>query len=291
MTHLRPKTCILARPSLLPKEEFKAMQQFFDVYTLRSAVPANSQVIGRMSVLPYYKEVYDDLKHNNATLVNDPYEHEVITTMDWINVVGELTFPTWWHAQDIPQSERDTPFVVKGEVNSKKFQWNSSMYAANFREAVLVAANLRNDAFIGMQPIVFRKYVPLHTYAVDEHSGLPYVNEWRVFAFKGHIVFEQFYWETLLEDNPDAIDHANKQFAQSGRQFAEFMLNHCYTQDETVFPSFIAMDIAQTQDGSWRVVEINDGQMSGLNGANPMAFYEALAHVVAQTEVAAAKAD
>lgn len=275
---------ILARHSLLKGEELLAMQQYFPVYTLRTQIPEGMEIIGRMSVLPYYKEVYDDVRMMGSCLVNTPYEHDAITGLDWVNAIPEHTFKTWHRAQDIPNRYRDKAFIVKGAVNSKKFQWNTAMFAKDFHAAVNVAASLRNDAFVGMQPIIFREYIPLKQYAHDEISGLPFVNEWRIFCYEDKIVFEQFYWEQfLIDERPDAVEDANIHFAATGRQFAEHILSLLRAQEDTNIAKFFAMDIAQTQEGQWIVVELNDGQMSGLNGANPLAFYEALSVVTSSS--------
>lgn len=40
--------------------------------------------------------------------------------------------------------------------------------------------------------------------------------------------------------------------------------------------NFYVVDVAQTESGDWLVVELNEGQMSGLSDNNPDIFYSAL---------------
>jgi hypothetical protein len=43
--------------------------------------------------------------------------------------------------------------------------------------------------------------------------------------------------------------------------------------------NFFVMDIAKTQSGDWIVVELNDGQMSGLSENDPNVLYKNLKHL------------
>jgi len=43
---------------------------------------------------------------------------------------------------------------------------------------------------------------------------------------------------------------------------------------------FFVVDVAETVSGGWTVIEINDGQMSGLSMIDPVAFYQSLSRVV-----------
>lgn len=42
------------------------------------------------------------------------------------------------------------------------------------------------------------------------------------------------------------------------------------------YVNFFVLDVAETQDGSWIVIEINDAQMSGLCGCDPHELYSNL---------------
>ena len=44
--------------------------------------------------------------------------------------------------------------------------------------------------------------------------------------------------------------------------------------------NFYALDVAQTEDGNWIVIELNDGQMSGLSENNPEILYKKLREVL-----------
>ena len=49
-----------------------------------------------------------------------------------------------------------------------------------------------------------------------------------------------------------------------------------------MFCSFWVRDIAKHQDGRWRLVELNDGNMSGLSCIGPTLFYSNLKNATEQ---------
>jgi hypothetical protein len=48
------------------------------------------------------------------------------------------------------------------------------------------------------------------------------------------------------------------------------------------FATFYVADVAQDQNGKWWLVEINDGQMSGLSGNDPYVLYSRLFELIVQ---------
>ena len=48
----------------------------------RTDVPPSSVVVGRYSVLPFYKELEEELNEKNSYLVNSYEEHSYIANMD-----------------------------------------------------------------------------------------------------------------------------------------------------------------------------------------------------------------
>ena len=47
--------------------------------------------------------------------------------------------------------------------------------------------------------------------------------------------------------------------------------------------SFYVVDIAKTQSGEWIVIELNDGQMSGLSCNDPKLLYSRLRQTIGGT--------
>lgn len=120
---------------------------------------------------------------------------------------------------------------------------------------------LQDDDLAG--GLVFREYVSLHKLADHSKSGMPLSEEYRVFILDGRPIFTCNYWEEGEYDSqpPDLS------------QFADVM--------KKVPNRFFTMDIARTADGRWIIVELGDGQVSGLQTAKPADFYAALVRACA----------
>lgn len=264
------KPVILFRKDFNFDKELEIASQYFDVFISRTAIPKDSFVIGRYSCLPYYHELVEDLSHLNSYLVNSLYEHQYIANFDYYYDIAKFTFPTWFQLSDVPFSKRDKPFVLKGKTNSKKFQWNTHMYAENFQKAVHLSAELMNDPFIGPQGLIVREYIPLETFEFGVND-IPMTNEWRIFFYKNKMITYAYYWGIL--ENLNIIEQIQPDFIQNGLPFAQQV-----AQEISEFTNFFVLDIAKTQEGKWLLVEVNDGQQSGLNGMiNPNELYANLA--------------
>lgn len=276
---------ILFRKNRNNLEELEALlsaSSAMPVVHLRTQVPADSLVIARYSALPYYRELEADLAQLGATLINTAREHEYIAGLDYAADLGDATFKTWHEFKDIPQSYRDKPFVVKGKTNSKKFQWDTKMFAKDFSTAIRVGNELLNDSMIGDQGLVIREYIPLETFEVGI-NGMPMSNEWRLFCYKDTILAEGFYWSIM--DDMSKADVARVEYERTGIEFAITCAKKIAEKT-----TFFALDIARTVDGRWVAVEVNDGQMSGLNDTlDPQRLYRNLSTVLHQTQRLAAE--
>lgn len=252
--------------------ELNAAHQFFTVHKIRSTIPNDKLVIGRYSVLPYYKELTEDLDVSGSELINTYTQHRYIADMgNWYRDLVLYTPKTWTRLEAIPTEAY--PIIIKGETNSKKFLWDTHMFAANQREACDVVSNLTNDGIIGDQSLYFRQYVPLKKY-LDGFCGMPVTKEFRCFVLDGQVLTKAFYWSNYLDDieqltgelpNPKDIPE----------QFLQTVINQVGKNAR-----FYVIDVAQTEEGEWIVIELNDGQMSGLSCTDPVELYRQMAQVL-----------
>jgi hypothetical protein len=243
--------------------EIEAMRKYFEVLESRMCIRPNMLIVGRYSVLPFYEEQERDVKLAGAKLINTYQQHRYIADlMNWYHDLEGMT-PRSWNSLEVASG--DGPFILKGETNSRKFQWDTHMFAKNRRAAAEICVELQNDSFIGAQNIVVREYVPLHTYMTAIH-GLPITKEFRFFVAFKRILSGGFYWSSHVEDLAEvpSTDEVPKEFLQSAISKIGNKAN------------FYAIDVAQTEKGDWMVVELNDGQMSGLSENNPDVLYSNL---------------
>lgn len=135
------------------------------------------------------------------------------------------------------------------------------MYAKDKESLKSVINNLLNDSLISQQDIVVREFIPLETIEIGIND-MPISNEWRFFFYGKEIVEYGFYW-SIIENHPT--------FDKNMFTFAKKIGN--IIKD---FTNFFVLDIAKTKNGDFILIEINDGQMSGLSSIHPDSFYKNL---------------
>lgn len=238
--------------------------QYCDVVTQRTSVTEPHLVVGRYSVLPFYKELELDLASRGAYLIHSYQQHRYIATMGWADDLEGLTPPAYRDSNFY--SAPEGAYVVKGETNSKKLQWDKKMLARTKSDASRIASDLIDDGGLLGQDIVYRPFVQLRTFDVAMNE-LPITNEWRFFMWNEDVLAHGYYWSEMAE--PEVA-------AQAEIDEAGFDLVRRASKILSPQVTFYVLDIAQKHDGDWMVVEINDGQMSGLSGCDANALYRRL---------------
>jgi hypothetical protein len=249
---------VLFRRSFNFEGELEIARQHGDVKEYRSEC-SGGLVIGRYSVLPYYRELEQDLAARNAYLINNYRQHRWIANFEYYDILAEYTFPTWTD-DNFHRCSDDGPFVVKGRTNSRKHQWNTLCFAQNKQQAGRIAAELYNDPLLGEQGIIYRKYVPLEAFEIGIND-IPFNNEWRLFFLQDRLLSCGYYWSQADKAESYKIPQDCIDFAQKIANIA------------CEYTNFFVLDIAKTQNRNWVLVEINDGQMSGLSMCDPHEFY------------------
>lgn len=237
------------------KDEIPFAEKHFKVFQSRIDLK-NKLVIPRYCALPFYKELEHDLALQGSKMINTFHEHTYIASFDYYWDLEEVTPKTWFDIRQVP--ENGGPFVLKGKTNSCKFNWNRKMFAPDFEAAVAIFCELTCDPLIGDQGVVIRKYEKLKTYEIGINN-LPFTNEWRFFFYKRELLSYGYYWS--IAESKGEIDERGIDFA---KEVAEVVAERV--------PYFV-LDIAQKEDGNWILIEINDGQMSGLSENNPEVMY------------------
>lgn len=230
-----------------------------------SRVLARGPVVGRYHGWPDYRELHRDVELAGGQLVNTVAQHAWVADMGrWTEDLADVT-PATWRFGDEPCGPG--PYVLKGAWKSRKDKWNELMFAATPADVTRVACRLMDDTLIGEGDIWVRQYVPLERLGTGL-NGVPLSNEWRVFVLGGRPIAHGFYWEAhrdQLEAEPDA----------ESTMSMVWLGDVCARVGKRI--RFAAVDIARTAAGEWVVVEVNDGQQSGLNGVDAGELYAALA--------------
>lgn len=275
------KPIILYREFDTPDSEVVAFNHagLVSTYT-RTTIQKDELVIGRYSVLPYYFELSQDLRVIGAKLINSFKEHAYLADVGSWSVDLERLTPMTWRQGTFKDLPDDMAFVLKGQTNSKKFLWDTHMFAANKQEVGKVMARLLDDSLIGQQTIYAREYVPLVNYGVGLH-GLPITKEFRFFILYGQVVSGAFYWSSHIEEVTAAAGSIPSADEVPGG-FLDEVLNRIGN-----YVPFFVVDIAQTQSGDWLVIDVNDGQMSGLSETDPEEFYKDMRRILKEVGIRA----
>jgi hypothetical protein len=252
---------ILYREGDMDSKELAAANQFFYTTSSRMTIQSGDLVLARYCALPFYKEQEYDINYVGASMINTFAQHNWVADLrNWAEELADVTPQTWYRLEDVP---KDGAFVLKGKTNSKKHQWKTSMYAADRNAAIKVYDNLTQDYMIGAQPIYIRRYVPLKTYLIGIQD-LPITNEWRHFVLDGQVLTSAYYWSSHVDDLPEAPKQVDQGWV---REVAARTKGHV---------RFCAVDVAETAEEKLIVVDINDGQMSGLSETIADELYQRL---------------
>lgn len=263
---------ILYRDDVDWRQESSIASKYFKCINSRSLVESGDLVIARFSALPFYNELELDVNTVGAELINTHEQHRYIADLgNWYYDLCDYTPQTWNDVSIIPDNG---PFILKGETNSKKFYWKTHMFAADKKAAIQVQTNLLQDSLLQYQKIYVRKYIKLEE--LDEGlQGLPITREYRFFIYKKNILSGGFYWSSHYDDlcekgmvlNPDEVP----------RDFLNTIIDKIQNT-ELCFPppNYYVIDVAKTDRGDWIVIELNDGQMSGLSENTPEVLYMSL---------------
>jgi hypothetical protein len=251
--------------------ELRAISNYFPCIESRMEIKPNDLIIGRYSVLPFYEEQERDIIKVGATLINSYKQHRYIADlMNWYDDLKEFTPKSWRSLED---TDYEGPFVLKGCTNSRKFQWDTHMFAKDRRQAAEISVELQNDSLIGYQDIIYRQYISLKTYMTSFHS-LPITKEFRFFVAYGKLLSGGYYWSSHVEDLI-AVPSAD----EVPRDFLEIIISKIGDK-----ANFYTIDVAQTQQNDWIVIELNDGQMAGVSENNPEMLYKNLRKVIDEKE-------
>ncbi len=258
--------------------ELEFASKYFYCTNSRMDLKKDDLVVMRYCELPFFEEQARDLAAIGAKPINSFKQHRYVADLaSYVADLEELTPQTWLRLEDIPYNELG-PFFLKGETNSKKFQFLTHCYAANREEAIQVYLRLLDDGLISTQAIYIRKFEKLKTYFTVSSAQLPITKEFRVFVAYGEILTKAFYWSSNSQDLKD------KGLYPSTDEIPDEFINECIARIGNACP-FYCIDVAQKEDGSWICIELNSGPMCGLSDTDPDEFYKNLAAQILKNNI------
>jgi hypothetical protein len=261
------RNLILYRGHDFEKEELDSAHQFFECTDRRPEIQDGDLVIGRYSLWPFYADQAKDIEYVGAKLINNYQQHRYIADLqNYVMDLQELTPRTWRNAEDLPDKGA---FVLKGETNSRKSNWKRDMFAADKKAAIEVYGRLMDDSLIGQQNIYIRRYEPMVTY-MEGINGMPITKEFRFFVAYRQILSGGYYWQNYVDELPEKPDPS-----EVPREFLQEVIERVGDQS-----NFYTIDVGISISGKPFVVELNEGQQSGLSCNDPFELYKNLDRVI-----------
>jgi hypothetical protein len=158
--------------------------------------------------------------------------------------------------------------IIKDYVKSRKHEWEEACFIPDMSKAEVVIANFlerQGDALQG--GVVLREFVPLKSIGKHPDSGMPMGEEFRIFWMNGRVAAAAEYWpsefyigEEREDENAGDGSTYRVPHALSTLPDPQSLLELL----ENIDNPFVSMDLARAEDGEWFVMEIGDGQVSGL---------------------------
>ena len=220
-----------------------------------------------------YERLYQALEARGLQLVNTPeaYRHCHHLPESYAVLSAHAPRTTWiplarGHVDDRDLKSAVEPFgshpvVLKDYVKSCKHLWHEACYIPDASDAAAVQRVVQrfldevgDDLNEGL---VFREFLDLESVGRHPITGMPLSHEIRLFFMDGEVRARFRYWPECTYtplDPPAALLEVGSR----------------------VSSRFFAMDVARCQDGTWVIIELGDGQVSGLQEEPPLPLFSAL---------------
>jgi hypothetical protein len=232
-----------------------------------ASVPANSGEAlyrGWMMTAREYQHLHGALDAKGVRLLNAPQAYRCCHHLPesypliegktprsvWLPLSGSVDFDA---VMALIRPFGDGPLVLKDYVKSQKHAWTEACFIPRASDRGSVERVVRR--FLELQGdslsvgLVFREFVPLRQLGTHPKSGAPLAAEFRTFWLDGELILAHRYWGDLTPiDVPLPIEDLA---GIAGR----------------VPSRLFSMDVAFLEDGTWTIVELGDGQVTGLPSA------------------------
>ncbi|PSL09425.1 uncharacterized protein DUF1871 [Fusobacterium naviforme] len=215
-----------------------------------------------------YRDLYKRLEKRGIILINTPDEYERYHFLPgWYEDFKDETPLSVWTEENnigdilhVAKQLDGESYIVKDYVKSRKHEWYDACFVKNVKDAAGLERVVRN--FVDRQGedlvggVVLRKFENLKKAGFHEQSGMPLSEEYRIFIYAGKVLAVDGYW-----NHSDELDFTDVEYAWMESLASRIKSN------------FVTMDLARKEDGTLIVMELGDGQVSGLQEMKAAEFY------------------
>jgi hypothetical protein len=232
--------------------------------------PEEVTAIARLGAFDDYPALFDQLRADGITLVNSPPQHRLASELPaWYPLLEGLTPRSAWFDEippaDVVERQFGWPVFVKGARSTAKHSPGLAI-ASNATEFAALAESYQRDRILHWQTFCVREYLQLRPVEGRGTTKIRPSFEFRTFWYRGQEVGAGRYWHDFATYDWSSTERLNAlRVAQTAARRLEI--------------PFVVVDIAQTIDGRWVVIECNDAQESGHAGVSPFALWQRVVEV------------
>ena len=267
---LQDQLWIISNSVGVPIYDF-AFRQFFECRTPFES-PEGIPAVARVGAFADYSAFFTEAKSQGFSLVHTPDDYLRCTSLpEWYPLIEGHTPRSLWYS-GVPSFEEveadfELPIFVKGARQTSKHSAAASVIRSrsDFDAATEI---YRNDRILHWQDFVCRELLELRSIRGGSETKIPASFEFRTFWWRGHLVGSGRYWF-------EADDYS---WNNSEREAALTVASHAVAALSCVF---LVVDLAQTSEGEWIIIECNDGMESGYAGASPFAIWQKIIDIEA----------
>lgn len=229
---------------------------------------------GYLPTLHHYQDVYQAALTKNIRLINTPEEHQSISEIDHSAPrLGELTAESMSvegaGACDAVIQKLGLPLFVKGAIFSRKQDgWESCV--ASTREELVRLVTALQPMFHSRGRVIARRLLPLKKNG-EVYFGFPISREFRVFLYKAEVIAYGFYWPFAQEGFMKLTEGEERLVLELAQKAAR-----------RFEAPYLSIDVGQTEDDRWWVIESGDPQFAGISYIQPKVMAERLTALVKQ---------
>lgn len=233
----------------------------------------DSLAVARLGAFEDYVSAYAEYARAGVHLIHTPEQHLFCTRLSkWYPLLRDFT-PRSMCFDDLPRAADveaafGWPVFVKGERQTNRHQASTSVIrsALEFEAAM---ALWRNDPILKWQRVAVRELITLRPVGGGAPGKISPSFEFRTFWWFGTLVGFGPYWT-----------EADRYVATDVERTTAIAVAEAAARRISI--PFLVLDVAQTSDGRWIVIECNDGQESGYAGVSPIELWNNVLELIRQ---------
>lgn len=260
---LNEKLWLITQPVGVAVYDFD-FRQYFDCRTPYQP-PEGLPGLARIGAFQDYTTFYQECQQHGIQLVHTPEQQLLCTTLPlWYPLIESDTPRSKWY--DSPPSYEEIsadftlPIFIKGERQTSKHKAAASI-VRNKEEYEAAVEIYKADPILRWQRFVCRVLHSLRPVPGGVEGKIPASYEFRTFWWRGQLVGAGAYW---YDASPYHWTPAEQQEALTVAKRAV----------EALGTTFLVIDLAQTTEGRWIIIECNDGMESGYAAASPFTIWQ-----------------